>query len=241
MSDAEARGKLRAFRRSLTGERTTAALDRLPPDQVARLALASAKGAARAAAALRRRLPGIRWAAPGPGYLRGAYLAATGPIIVEPRDVGQTQNSVIVRYAIVGKVADLFGSASGLWTLEVPEHALLRLAQRDRSADLATVVWAAHDNLLASTGDTTADELLLPAGNGAFVLEFINGLDESTAGAPLVYARVRTWLHVDQLLPNQRQPYLLPGNPPLGESLLLPSPLRRMTVLARGIKVERLA
>jgi hypothetical protein len=142
-----------------------------------------------------------------------------------------------------------------LWSVEISDHALLRVLQRDPAADLDAVLLDVHRATLrlandiateadaaAAAGEERPSGFLVPAGDGVFICEFAAAFDRSVWEGMLA-ARAVTWLHNDQLHDDQRpEPEGKPGDR-LGEGILLPAPLRRVllhrTVGARcGLRVE---
>lgn len=167
-----------------------------------------------------------------------AFLRARDPVIQNPRDAGQTQPSVVVDYVVVDHEDYV---QTGLWTMELPDHALHRLAQRHRVVDLRDTILGAHRALLAADLHPLpdpSDDLFLPAGPGAFVGQMTYGKDASARGEPILYFRARTWLHRDQLGDNQVP--LAPGQDItrwLGSGPLLPMPLRRLELHRNALHV----
>lgn len=237
--DAAARGQVRAFRQQILYQaRRIQALSGMP-DLIDDLQIwhhkTNARGRDRVVKRIQRALPGVRWFSP-PSYVRervgqvmiGAYLDNSGPTIIEPRDPGQTQESVVVRYILLAKNR-IYG---GLWTLEIPIHALGRIAQRLPNANLADVIYAGHRRALASViGDArpgTGFWLATPPA-GAFFCELIVGPDESCNEELTTFIRARTWVHNDQLRDDQHPiPEAVNGQPRLGDGLLLPMPIRKI-------------
>lgn len=125
-----------------------------------------------------------------------AHLRPREAVILTPGDPGQTQDAVVVEYVTIDKDGDL---ETGLWTLEVPEHALLRAAQRFRGLDLRAAILDAHRNLLAVRQDPLPlGDVLVRAGPGAFVGQMVYGTEVKKMDL-MVYFRPRTWLHEDQI------------------------------------------
>lgn len=226
MSNAEVRGRNRLIR-ALVRERAdlverTVYGGSLEDDLVSAVHRGSAVGRARAARRLRAALPGtFGWQTIPSGGLVGAYLAVSGPVIQHPRDWGQHQDAVVVRYVVLGSTA----IATGLWTLEVPEHALARTITRDPRGDALAKVGEAHAVIASAARFDHAGEFLVPTTAGVFVAEWMRGLDNSSGYRPLIYARARTWLHEDMLVADQSHPVLEAD--PSGDIKLEPPPLRR--------------
>ena len=81
-------------------------------------------------------------------------------------------------------------AAEGLWTLEVPDHALGRAVERSGFLHPETIIRNAHRNLLdmpnaallSSDGSTRFKTPYIKAGLGCFVGEFFVGEDASIGG-----------------------------------------------------------
>jgi hypothetical protein len=225
MSQAEANGRLRLLRAGIfiSAARTRRVLDghALDGDIESLVRRGSERGRQRAATRLRSSLPAVFEWRPVRGGLLGAYLdAVQNPIIQTPIDIGQTQPSVIVAYLVLG--TDGILTATGLWTLEVPDHALRRAIERDPRGDVRAKVQEAHGRLLQTSGDeppTIGEEFLIPtSGPGVFVAEWIVGTLKH-CGNVMLYARARTWLHDDQI--SDRQTQQVPPSAPSGKRTLL--------------------
>jgi hypothetical protein len=235
MSQAETNWKLRQFRAGIT-ERAKCVhhiLDgfSINKDVVALVHRGSDRGRQRAAVRLRTSFPAaFEWRQIDKGLL-GAYLEAVkNPIIQTPSDPGQTQSSVFVSYLVLGTKDVL--TATGLWTFEVPDHALRRAFERDPYGDTGKKIYEAHKAILRISVDklpSIGSVFLIPtSGPGVFVVEWIAG-HLKRSGKPLVYARARTWLHNDQLFERQtRQIVPLASN---GESTILDSGLLTPVIL----------
>lgn len=229
--DAEARGAVRVFKAGLAraAARFNQNFDaRGATRDAERLAHAGAVGGARALARLT-----ARFGPPDRILDRHAIWSMLKPrdaVVVVPRDVGQTQNAVVVDYIVAGHTGNGAYLRTGLWTLEVPDHALGRLSQRARGVDLDDAIRQAHRELLAAGFErlpSPYDDLLVRAGPGAFVGQLVYGHDVKT-GDVSIYFRPRTWLHEDMI--GEEQVPIAPGTPPLGESLMLPVPLRDLRI-----------
>jgi len=238
--DAEARGRVRAFKRELAAEfrRVDARFRSVATRDVAeRFVEAGRLGKARAAAKLEKLFgPADRRYA---GTLVWPLLRPREAVIRSPRDAGQVQDAVVIDFVAAGRLGPYHHLEAGLWTVEAPDHALHRLVQRHRSADLRAVLLEAHREVLAAAGDVLPDpdeEVLVRAGPGAFIGELIYGHGE--AGELLTYYRARTWYH-ETMLEADRE-LLLPGPRPLGLGPLLPAPLRRITSVRGAVIVQPL-
>ena len=155
------------------------------------------------------------------------YLSANTAVIQTPRDAGETQECVTIRYLLASaEPGKKITFDTGLWTLEVPDHAMRRFYQRAQAATLRVALREAHDFVLRlHMAPAFAQRLIYVAtGTGAFVCEMIGGFTEH--GDALLYMRARTWLRHDQLGSNQVS---VIGEPSLGAGPFLPSPLRTLT------------
>lgn len=94
---------------------------------------------------------------------------------------------------------------------------MLHAALRARAADVLPIINEAQE------------AVLLPAGNSVFVCSARLAEDVSAGNEPRCHLTARTWLHSDQLHDDQHA-LLVDGTAGdrLGESLLLPMPLRRI-------------
>jgi len=245
MIGAEERGRLRAFRRVVTARaaRLEAVFTAKPPAvERAAFAFISKRGVGRnrALAALKRAIP-ARYEAVWGDAVIWSSLAVGDAIIKNPKDPGQAQPSVAVGYVVLlGKRGRSIQFDSGLWTLEIPDHALVRLFQRRRTANPCDTIWAAHAAIMAAAAPSERapgpeETLLVPTPGGAFAVNLIIGRD-ATTDDPLVYFRARTWLSDDML--GEGQVPLVPGLPSLGDTLLVPRPLRTMTMADGKLIVE---
>lgn len=231
---AEARGAVRVFKAMLAREARafeTAFRSRVIERNAERYARCGPVGRSRAMSKMRSILGRLEhYDNP---WLVWAYLYPRDAVIVKPGDPGQAQDAVVVNYAAIGR--NHFHV--GLWTLEVPDHALRRLAQRARGVNLRAAVLQAHRELLGAGLDHAPNgDLLVRAGPGAFVGQVIYAADESAHGALMAYYRPRTWLHEDMLTEGQEAIGPADGGRPLGNWLLLPMPMR--TIEMRGSKLE---
>ena len=134
------------------------------------------------------------------------------------------QDCVCVNYIVAGLHRVIFGE--GLWTLEVPDHALGRAVERSQYLHPAVLIREAHTNLLNMPSDKAAKLEYLKAGPGCFAGEWSIGKDASLSGSVSLHFRVRTWLSDDMLGPDQ-VPMCEEGDPgsKLGNLALLPRPL----------------
>jgi hypothetical protein len=156
-------------------------------------------------------------------------------------DPGLYQDCITVNYIMAGRLPrdanhSAYALADGLWSLEVSKHALLRLLQRHRSADIANVLMSAHHTLLRAKmtsirpflRDKTA-RFYLDTGDGVFGCT-LRVIKDCALGEMTMHVRARTWLHRDQLSARQENAVLHDEGSPgerLGDCWLLPAPLVR--------------
>ena len=122
------------------------------------------------------------------------------------------QDCVVVDYAVVGCIADVIQVTTGLWTIEVPDHALGRAVQRTRFLHPGALIREAHLNLLdlpvtvmgqaGFTGRRTS-KTYIKAGLGCFVGSFHLIEDVSIGNRLSASVRTTTWLTEDQMHEDQ--------------------------------------
>jgi hypothetical protein len=164
-----------------------------------------------------------------------AVLKPRDGVRVDPKTPSEAQDCITVDYLVGGMVFPRGPfQGDGIWTLEVTDHALGRLLQRDPGEDLPAVIMAAHHAVLnirlhnAQTYFAGEGSFRLPAGNGEFRCVGVSGFDVSRANEPMLHIRALTWLHRDQLQDEPPDPPVSDDEPRLGDSFLLPAPLRMM-------------
>jgi hypothetical protein len=178
-----------------------------------------------------------------------AALTPRDAVTVNPATEGEKQDCVAINYVLVGALAGPGRGgmiADGLWSVEISDHALLRVLQRAPAADLDAMLLGVHRSALrlsndiateadaaAAAGEERPSGFLVPAGDGVFICEFNAAIDRSN-WQKMLGVRAVTWLHNDQLHDDQRpEPEGKPGDR-LGEGLLLPVPLRRVSLCRAG-------
>jgi hypothetical protein len=151
-----------------------------------------------------------------------------------PEEQSLLQDCVTVNYFAAGAMPGMIGVAEGLWTLEVPDHALGRAVERSRLLHPGALIREAHLNLLdlpvevvsrSNFTDHDSPGVYIKAGSGCFAAHINVSPDRSLNGDYTVYVRVETWLSDDQLHEDQI-PLLEKGAPGncLGDSWLIPRP-----------------
>jgi hypothetical protein len=246
--DAETRGKLRAWKKKLVErwtmfdrgyyELSRGKLRQLPIDMVLK---GGVTGRRRAFEAIARALgPGATLAS---ADLKTKQRSHAIWSILKPRDrvvleggPSFDQDCVTVNYVVAGYLPgppEQAGVAEGLWTLEIPDHALGRAVERSRFLTPEAIILEAHRNLLKfptdiaiqRAADGEKKSFLIKAGPGCFVGRLFAGSDISINGKVSAHVRVATWLSEDQL-GNDQIPTTEPGETGkcLGDNILRPRP-----------------
>jgi hypothetical protein len=203
---------------------------------------ASLKGRTRAFDRIRTRIEGCG------AILEGVRMHGNYPIavwsILRPRgilhltnDPSYLQNCVTMDYLIVHCDDTGHGCEQGLWTLEIPDHALGRLMHRT-AEDPTRAIYEAHRSVLRMRlSDVIEDgvirdafRFLVPAADGCFISGLVGGF-AANDNAFLCHIRADTWIATEMLHEDQHTIVDdgLPGHR-LGESFLVPTPLRNVTV-----------
>jgi len=183
-----------------------------------------------------------------------AVLRPRGATHINTTDPRDLQDCVMVQYILAGALPNkndddprlLAGIADGGWTLEVTDHALGRLMQRNRRAEIGTVLIGAHHAILNTRTSTASPfiyhghRLLIPAGNGVFGVEMIMYTDISLPRYQnkSFHLMARHWLDHDQLRDDQDDMIEADiGNEGerLGDSWLTPAPHRRIIPISAAV------
>jgi hypothetical protein len=178
-------------------------------------------------------------------YAIFSALKPRGSVIIEVEG-SLAQDCVSVNYLACGALPArrVVGRMDGLWSLEVPDHALGRAVERSRFLHPGAIIRQAHASLLGLPADTVMHPpfhdkdgrgALVKAGPDAFVVRIHAGEDVSQGGGKGVHCRASTWLAEDMLGGDQK--LLEPGEPraQLGDSWLRPVPFRR--IVRKGDKL----
>jgi hypothetical protein len=184
----------------------------------------------------------------GPGAaLNGLRIDGKHPTavwsILKPRNAvtvnatpesGLAQDCVCLNYILAGRINTEIMLDEGLWTLEVPDHALGRAVEISRRLP-DTIIADAHRNQLALSAtvarhssdslDYSGPHFLVKAGDGGFICQLRIDADE-VRGELDIRVRTRTWLSNDMLGDNQvvLVGEGIPGER-LGDNWLMPKPL----------------
>jgi hypothetical protein len=155
----------------------------------------------------------------------------------EPVEAALAQDCVAVHYLAVGCMSGVIGSAEGLWSIEVPDHALGRAVARSGFLHPGAIIREAHASLLSLPANVVEQSAfdskdgrgaLVKAGPGAFVAQIWAASDVSLGGAIGVHVRARTWLADDMLHEDQTLLEPRDGEARLGDVWLRPVPFRRI-------------
>jgi len=134
------------------------------------------------------------------------------------------QDCVTVNYIVAGACKSHAIIAEGLWTLEVPDHALGRAVERSQFLTPGGIIREAHLNLLGLPVMDAKKLEYLRAGPGCFAGLVSVSRDVNTGAS--IHFRAKTWLAEDTLGDDQK-PLSEPG--PVGRqmrnSIFMPRPL----------------
>ena len=159
-----------------------------------------------------------------------SYLKPRDPVTSKTREdapenvrASLAQDCVTVNYIVAGTPHMII--ADGLWTLEVPDHALGRAVERSQYLHPETLIREAHTNLLSLPVERVNDIHYIKAGPGCFAGRLSATGKEKTYGSS-IHVRVQTWLS-DDMMGDDQKPITEVGAPGrrLGDSVLLPRPL----------------
>jgi hypothetical protein len=258
-ADAEVRGRLRQWKADLS--RSYRIVDHLLAKQSAAVVAdlrafcfrGSSTGRQRAFSRISRML------ASAGATLEGVRREGKAPIAVwsilkpresvtfKPDDASDAQNCISVNYVVIGRlVNEETRWGDGLWTLEIPDHALGRLLHRSANDPAGSITDAHHAALRLRREDVLHNgkidrnvQFLLPAGPGAFVCSATAGADVSPSSVPGMHVRAHTWLS-DDMLRDDQTPLIGDGGPGerLGDDWLLPAPLRLTTTDSAGMLTQ---
>jgi hypothetical protein len=173
-----------------------------------------------------------------------AMLKPREAVVIEPDHPSDAQDCVVVDYMLTRQSEWGTTIAMGLWTLEVPDHALGRGFMRAPGQDMEAAMLEAHHTTLrirvARMKPHFADpsaRFFLPAGPGVFVCSAHIRSDVSMDGGLQACIRAHTWLHRDQLSDNREAEIFMVDDiagERLGEGYLLPMPLRVIEAMNVG-------
>jgi len=234
---AEVRGKMRMLKTKLNKDYDTA-IDNLSAKNVSKMVInatikTSKIGRQRAFNKAQKLLPGVKLEWQTKHYSVWSTLRHREAVIGVTDDPGEKQDAVTLDFIVAGTKMlerDSLVVYRGLWSLEIPDHAVLRMFWRSRNIDVPTALYEAHNWLLGarriSPMPRPEEVFFLPAGDGVLLGNFISGIGES--GCELVfYFRAKTWLHNDQLYDSQTvMSQEIEVGKCFGTQEFLPAPLR---------------
>jgi hypothetical protein len=184
-----------------------------------------------------------------PVHTLWAVLEPSDSVICAGPDVGPglLQDCVVVSNLVAGRLSRPDGTphlgrcGPGLWALEVQDHALGRLLQRDPGANIDAVLWEAHTAALNINIDQVIPtaSFFLRAGNGGFLaqIEFTRNRDDTSLFG--LHIQCRTWLHQDAMH-QTRVPLATTTTigARIGDNLLIPVCLRHLARTTDGAAAE---
>jgi hypothetical protein len=183
---------------------------------------------------------GCRWA----GIIRDrptwSYWCPAETLFRRPRRGGEAQRDDVLLH---GLVVTERGFESSVWSINVTQHCLLRIAERS-DKPIGSTLLQAHENCLrlataiftpsleaVERRDPLLPNFFVPAGNGFFGCRFVFGAD--VAGRKYFFIRAETFRTPYQLKSwhvAEIAPFGTAGDQ-LGDGLLLPMPQRRALAL----------
>ncbi len=207
---AETWRQLRVFKRSLEGPAAaiqrafdnSAGLKKLVSDYVCK----RGTGRARALARLKAKFAGAEFITSGDCF-EARWLEPHGPLLSEPREPGETQDSVLTHFALAGPAGRASSMLLHAWSIEVPDHCLGRLLQRSPEADLKKILFAAGLQFMHASASEVLDLIdrnttfYLGAEDGLFVCRGVKA--QSDSGQRYVYGRAKTWISSELVRPDQ--------------------------------------
>jgi hypothetical protein len=239
-ANAETRGKLRAWKRKLAERYEMFEAQYLRQDRTAivgdmvrgsnatrqaafhKLAKMFGPGAYNEGVTLKRNKSLAIWS-----YLKPRNAVTTKVLdqVSDAERASLAQDCVTVNYIVAGVAGMKIIVADGLWTLEVPDHALGRAVERSGYLQPEMIIREAHMRLLSMPVSRVKDIHYIKAGPGCFAGELVASNGERTYGSS-IHVRVRTWL-ADDMMGDNQTPITEVGEPGkrLGDSVLLPRPL----------------
>jgi hypothetical protein len=213
----------------------------------------SGKGQQRALTRLKQIMPAkIELVRTRPNIIIWSVLACTEHLIADPIREGEVQDSVVMEHITTRMVNNRrFKATSGAWTIEIPDHALGRLYQRNPKAQGYDVLYQTHYTVLQTKAFKPlyrTQSVYIPTDGGLWAghiiyagttvsqpdpnpeLEaFLNGKHGGDGNNEVMcFFRARTYLDESMLAPNQEPAEQ--GNPCFGEGIMLPWPIRTVRI-----------
>jgi hypothetical protein len=143
---------------------------------------------------------------PRPGYFMWSWLQPRGSMLLDPKDEGESQNALLVRYGVAWLEHKRLAAYTA-FSIEACDHALARLMQRAPGVNLPRVLEQAQDQLFAADAIVvnrhvaSGVPIYLSAGPGLLICEAIRGCTSS--GDRFAFARARTWIGNSTRKPDQ--------------------------------------
>jgi hypothetical protein len=153
---------------------------------------------------------------------RNSVFVKAGDTVTDAERASLTQDCVCVNYIVAG--THRCELADGLWTLEVPDHALGRAVERSQFLTPEAIIREAHVNLLALPMERMNDIHYIKAGPGCFAGALM--VAKEVTYTISTHVRVNTWL-ASEMMGDDQKPIVEVGEPGkrLGDTVLLPRPL----------------
>jgi hypothetical protein len=136
-----------------------------------------------------------------------SWLDPRGAMLADAKDVGETQDAILVRYGLAWVVKKRHLAAYEAFTLEAPDHALARMLQRSPGTDIREALHQAHHHLFKASASAVGrhveeqTRLYLPCGPGLLICEALRA--STPSGLVYVFCRGRTWISADMVRPDQ--------------------------------------
>ena len=152
------------------------------------------------------------------------------------------QHCVACNFAAIGCIDNRPQATAGMWTIEIPDHALGRCVERSRHRHPGEIVREAHKSVLALPLSVLGErdfiytdrkaQARVKAGPGFFLghLRVVTALEDNDLLA--MFVRANTWVDDDALHDRQIAVMDAGDGERLGDSILRPIPLRSAEVQA---------
>lgn len=251
-ADAEARGRVRVWKQQLARDyfifsRAMTALMNANNHLIEDMVRCGTVGRKRAFAKIHKMLgPGVildsvnldkgkslaTWMIMKP---RGAILIAPNSLPVSER-ASMQQHCVACNFVVIGCIDDSPQAFSGLWTIEVPDHALGRPVERIRCQHPGDIVREAHKSVLALplsvlgkrdfVDPSRKSQARVRAGPGFFLghLRLLSAIEDNDLLT--LFVRANTWIDDNALHDKQIAVMDAGDGERLGDHILRPLPLR---------------
>jgi hypothetical protein len=137
-----------------------------------------------------------------------SWLDPRGAMLLDPRDEGESQDAILVRYGLAWVVRKRDLVAYEAFTLEAPDHALARMLQRAPGTDIKAALHQAHHHMFQASAQAVSrhveeqTRLYLPCGPGLLICEALRA--STPSGLVYVFCRGRTWIADNMVRPDQQ-------------------------------------